>query len=212
MNAPRKPTRVALYARTSTADKGQDIGLQTDELSALAAQRGWSVAETYTDEGLSGAKTTRPGLDALLADAQAGRFDAVLVWKLDRLGRSVSHLLQVLDQFQGWGVAFASARDPGIDTTTPQGRLLLHLLASFAEFERELARERIIAGVRRAQAAGKPTGRPKVEMDLRPALAMLKEGHGLTTTAKALGVARSTLRRRLMEAGEWTPGAPLIAA
>ena len=78
--------------------------------------------------------------------------------------------------------------------------------------ERELARERITAGVRRAQAAGKPIGRPKVEMDLRPALAMLKEGNGLTTTAKALGVARSTLRRRLMEAGEWTPGPPLIAA
>ncbi len=212
MNAPRKPTRVALYARTSTADKGQDIGLQTDELTGLASQRGWTVTKVYEDEGLSGAKTKRPGLDSLMADAQAGRFDVLLVWKLDRLGRSVSHLLQMLDQLQGWGVSFASARDPGMDTTTPQGRLLLHLLASFAEFERELARERIIAGVRRAQAAGKHVGRPKVEFDLRPALAMLKEGHGLTTTARALGVSRSTLRRRLMEAGEWTPGPPLVAA
>ena len=125
---------------------------------------------------------------------------------------STSHLLHVLDLLKGWGVGFTSARDPGIDTTTPQGRLLLHLLASFAEFERELARERIIAGVRRAQAKGTHCGRPKVEFDLRPALAMLKEGHGLTTTAKALGVVRSTLRRRLMEAGEWTPGPPLVAA
>ena len=212
MNAPRKPTRVAIYARTSTSDKGQDIGLQTDELTALAAQRNWRVVEVYKDEGLSGSKTQRPGLDAMLADAQAGRFDVVVVFKLDRLGRSTSHLLHVLDLLKGWGVGFASARDPGIDTTTPQGRLLLHLLASFAEFERELARERIIAGVRRAQAKGTHCGRPKVEFDLRPALAMLKEGHGLTTTAKALGVARSTLRRRLMEAGEWTPGPPLVAA
>ena len=212
MNATRKPTRVALYARTPTADKGQDIGLQTDELTALAAQRGWNVVRTYEDEGLSGSKTTRPGLDAMLADAQAGRFDVVVVFKLDRLGRSTSHLLHVLDLLKGWGVGFTSVRDPGIDTTTPQGRLLLHLLASFAEFERELARERIIAGVRRAQAKGTHCGRPKVEFDLRPALAMLKEGHGLTTTAKALGVARSTLRRRLMEAGEWTPGPPLVAA
>ena len=75
------------------------------------------MVRTYEDVGLSGAKTKRPGLDAMLADAQAGRFDVVLVWKFDRLGRSVSHLLQVLDQFQGWGVAFASARDPGIDTS-----------------------------------------------------------------------------------------------
>ena len=212
MNAPRKSTRVAIYARTSTSDKGQDIGLQTDELTALAAQRDWRVIKVYKDEGLSGSKTQRPGLDAMLADAQAGRFDVVVVFKLDRLGRSTSHLLHVLDLLKGWGVGFTSARDPGIDTTTPQGRLLLHLLASFAEFERELARERIIAGVRRAQAKGTHCGRPKVEFDLRPALAMLKEGHGLTTTAKALGVVRSTLRRRLMEAGEWTPGPPLVAA
>ena len=130
MNAPRKPTRVAIYARTSTSDKGQDIGLQTDELTALAVQRDWRVVEVYKDEGLSGSKTQRPGLDAMLADAQAGRFDVVVVFKLDRLGRSTSHLLHVLDLLKGWGVGFTSARDPGIDTTTPQGRLLLHLLPS----------------------------------------------------------------------------------
>ena len=194
-------TRAALYARVST--KEQDVQLQVEELQRLAAQRGWHIAGEYIDAGVSGAKATRPELDRLLADAQAGRIDAVLVWKLDRLGRSLQHLLDVLDDLQGWGVGFASARDPGMDTTTASGRLLLQMLGAFAEFERELIRERVTAAVRRAQAAGKHCGRPKIEIDLRPALAMLREGHGLKATAGALGVGVRSLRRRLREAGEW---------
>jgi len=194
--------RVALYARVSTLH-GQDVGLQLDELRQVAEQRGWDLVEEYVDEGVSGAKASRPGLDRLLADAQRGRFDVVLVWKLDRLGRSLQHLLGVLDDLAGWGVGFASVRDAGIDTTTPAGRLMLQILGAFAEFEREMVRERVIAGVRRAQSAGKHCGRPRVEFDLRPAIAMLDQGHGLKTTSKALGVSRATLRRRLAEAGEW---------
>jgi DNA invertase Pin-like site-specific DNA recombinase len=138
-----------------------------------------------------------------MAQAQARAFDLVLVWKLDRLGRSLRHLLSVLDDLQAWGVGFASARDPGLDTTTPSGRLLLQVLGAFAEFERELIRERILAGVRRAQASGKHCGRPKVAIDLRPALAMLSQGYGLKATARALGVSKTTLRRRLLDVGEW---------
>ena len=138
-----------------------------------------------------------------MADAQAGKLDLVAVWKLDRLGRSLAHLLRLLDQLQGWGVGFVSLRDAGIDTTTAAGRLMLQLVGAFAEFERSLIQERVIAGVRRAQAAGTHCGRPKVEFDLRPALAMLDQGHGLKTTAKAIGVSRTTLRQRLLEAGEW---------
>ncbi len=196
-----KATRVALYARVSTKD--QDVGLQLDELRAAAEQRGWEVVAEHIDDGVSGAKAKRPGLDALLGDAQAGKVDVVLVWKLDRLARSLQHLLQVLDDLQEWGVGFASLRDPGIDTTSAAGRLLLQVLGAFVEFERSLIRERVTAGVTRAQAAGKHCGRPKVEIDLRPAIAMLEQGHGLKTTAKALGVSRSTLRRRLKEAGVW---------
>lgn len=165
-------------------------------------QRGWSVVE-YVDEGVSGVETTRPALDRMLADAQAGRLDVVAVWKLDRLGRSLQHVLSMLDQLTNQGVEFVSLRDAGMDTTTPAGRLFTAMVAAFAAFERDIIRERVIAGVRRAQAAGKHCGRPRVEMDLRPALAMLNEGHGLKTTAKALGVSRATLRRRLEEAGEW---------
>ena len=195
-------TRVALYARVSTLN-GQDVGLQLEELRLVAGLRGWHIVEEYVDEGVSGATASRPGLDRLLADGQRGRFDVLLVWKLDRLGRSLQHLLGVLDELAGWGVGFASVRDAGIDTTTPSGRLMLQLLGAFAEFEREMIRERVVAGVRRAQAAGKHCGRPRVDLDLRPAVAMLEQGHGLKTIAKATGVSRATLRRRLTEAGEW---------
>jgi DNA invertase Pin-like site-specific DNA recombinase len=195
--------RAALYARVSTTNHGQDVGLQLDELRQVAAQRGWEIAGEYIDRGISGSKEARPALDRMMADAQAGRIDVVAIWKLDRLGRSLRNLLVLIESLTAAGVDLASVRDPGMDTTTPTGRLLLQLLGCFAEYERQLLRERVIAGVRRAQAAGKHCGRPRVEMDLRPALAMLSQGHGLKTTAKALGVSRATLRRRLAEAGQW---------
>ncbi len=196
------PHRVAIYARVSTAE--QNVGLQLDELRQAVSQRGWRLHGEYVDKGISGAETQREALGRLLADAQAGLFQGVVVWKLDRLGRSLQHLLSVLDDLAGWGVDFTSLRDSGMDTTTPSGRLMLQLLGAFAEFERALIQERVIAGVRRAQANGIHCGRPKVEIDLRPAVAMLEKGHGLGVTAKAMGVARSTLRRRLMEAGGWS--------
>jgi DNA invertase Pin-like site-specific DNA recombinase len=201
------PIRAALYARVSTVNKGQDVGLQLDELRQVAAQRGWLVAEerVYVDDGVSGAKETRPALDRMMADAQAGRFEIVAVWKLDRLGRSVQHVLGLLDQLGTQGIQFVSVRDPGLDTTTPAGRLFTAIIAAFASFERDIIRERVIAGVRRAQAAGKHCGRPRVDLELRPAVAMLKEGRGLREVATILGVSRSTLRRRLQEAGGW-PG------
>jgi DNA invertase Pin-like site-specific DNA recombinase len=200
-----KPLRAALYARVSTSNKGQDVGLQLDELRQVAAQRGWTVVAEYVDEGVSGAKESRPELDRMLADAQGGRFDLVAVWKLDRLGRSLQHLLRLLANLADWGVGFASLRDAGIDTTTPTGRLMLQILGALAEYERELIRERVIAGVRRAQAQGKHCGRPRVDLELRPAVAMLNEGRGLREVAKILGVSRSTLRRRLRESGAWPP-------
>jgi len=197
-----RPLRAALYARVSTTGHGQDVGLQLDELRQVAAQRGWE-AVAYIDEGVSGAKDSRPALDRMLVDAREGRLDVVAIWKLDRLARSVRHLLELSDSLNAWGVGLVSIRDAHIDRTTPSGRFTRQILGAVAELERGLVRERVIAGVRRAQAAGKHCGRPKVELDLRPALAMLGQGHGLKTTAKALGVSRATLRRRLVEAGEW---------
>ncbi len=197
-----RPIRAALYARVSTLNHGQDVGLQLDELRQVAAMRGWEPV-VYVDEGVSGKKDSRPGLDRMMADVQAGKVDLVAVWKLDRLGRSLQHTLGLLETFTQHGVEFVSLRDAGLDTTTPAGRLFTAMIAAFAAFEADLIRERVIAGVRRAQAAGKHCGRPRVEMDLRPALALLKEGRSLKETARILGVSRNTLRRRLREAGEW---------
>jgi len=199
---PTKP-RAALYVRVSTIGHGQDVGLQVDELRQVAEQRGWEIAGVYEDSGVSGVKTSRPGLDRMLADAQAGKLDIVAVWKLDRLGRSLQHVLATLDQLNAQGVAFVSLRDQGLDSTTPAGRLFTAMIAAFAAFERDLIQERVVAGIRRAQAAGKHCGRPRMEIDLRPAVALLREGRGLKDVARILKVPRATLRRRLEEAGQW---------
>lgn len=203
MKANEKPIRAALYARVSTTGHGQDVGLQLDELRAVAAQRGWLVVDTYVDEGVSGSAESRPALDRLMSDAKKGRLDLIVVWKLDRLGRSLQHLLTLLDEFNRLKIGFVSLRDAGIDTTSPSGRLLLHLLGAFAEFEKSMIQERVKAGVARAQAKGKHCGRPTVALDVRPAVALFKEGHGLKSISRMLGIDRATLRRRLEEAGEW---------
>ena len=195
--------RCAIYARVGTTGNGQDVGLQLEELRRVATQRGWVIVKEYIDEGISGAVEERPGLAAMMEAVRAAEIDLVIVWKLDRLGRSLQHLLRVMDDLTAAGVGFVAVRDAGIDTTTAQGRLLLQLLGAFAEFERAMIKERVIAGVRRAQASGKHCGRPVVEIDLRPAIAMLNAGHGIKTTAKSLGVPLTTLRRRLREAGAW---------
>src|SRR3989339_801422 len=126
--------RAALYARVSTTGHGQDVGLQVDEFKAVAEQRGWTVVGEFVDDGYSGCQTDRPALARMLEVAKAGKVDIVCVWKLDRLGRSLKHLLQTLDELSRLGVGFFSARDAGIDSTTPQGRLMTQLLGAFAEF------------------------------------------------------------------------------
>jgi len=198
-----KFVRAAIYARVSTSNHQQDVGLQVDELQTVAQQRGWVLTEVYTDEGVSGSKSSRPALDRMMEDAKAGKIDLVVIWKLDRLARSVVNLLDVVENLQAWGVGLVSVRDAHVDTTTPAGRFSLQILGAVAELERSLIQERVKAGVARAQAKGIHCGRPVVDVDIRPALAMMREGHGLKATAGALGVSRSTLRRRLHEAGCW---------
>ena len=192
--------RAALYGRVSTDE--QDPAMQVADLRRLAEHRGWKVVEEYIDQGISGSKASRPGLDRLMADARGGKLDVVAVWRFDRFARSTRHLLLALEEFHALGVDFVSVRE-SIDTSTPMGRMVFTMVAAVAELERELIRERVIAGVRRAQAQGKHCGRQPVKIDLRPAVAMLDKGHGIKTTARSLGVSVSTLRRRLREAGEW---------
>ena len=187
--------RVAIYARCSTAD--QSVDLQLDELRTYAAHRGFDVVETYTDNGVSGSKTSRPALDQLLADAHRRKFDAVLVWKLDRLGRSLGHLIRLVEQLGSLGVDLVSLRDTGMDTTGPTGKLIFHVLASVAEFERDLIRERTRAGIASARRRGKRLGRPRAAVALAKAQTLLASGLSVTATARELGVSRTTLRRAL---------------
>src|SRR5690606_35357589 len=143
--------RTALYARVSTTD--QDPENQLLELRAYAEARGWQARE-YVDHGVSGAKESRPALDTLLKDARRRRFDVLVVWRLDRLGRNLRHLVLYLYELQALGVAFVTLGE-GIDTSSPAGRLQLHILLAMAELERARIAERVRAGVARARAQGR---------------------------------------------------------
>lgn len=143
------PQRAALYTRVSTAD--QHTENQLLELRQFAAARGWTVVREYEDAGVSGAKESRPALNALVQDARRRRFDVLVCWRLDRLGRNLRHLVLLLDELHALGVSFASLNE-GIDATTPAGRLQMHMLAALSEFERGRIQERVRAGLARARA------------------------------------------------------------
>src|SRR5215469_11151383 len=144
--------RVALYARVSTRDK-QNPEVQLRELREYASKRGWEVAGEYVDR-MSGTKDSRPQLDAMMKLAKARKLDAVVVWKLDRFGRSLRHLVNTRTELEHIGCAFVSITN-GIDLSTPQGRLMFHIIAAMGEFERELIRERVLSGLADARARGK---------------------------------------------------------
>src|ERR1700676_5074400 len=138
----RTVMRVAIYARVSTANNGQDPTVQTRELREYAERRGWTVASEYVDIGISGTKETRPQLDRLMADGHRRRFDAVVVWKFDRFARSVSHLLRALETFKAQGIEFVSLSEQ-IELSTPMGKMVFTVLGAVAELERSLIVERV---------------------------------------------------------------------
>ncbi len=150
--------RTAIYARVSTTTH-QSVEMQLRDLRELAGRRGFDIVEEYCDEGVSGSKDSRPGLNRLLADAETGKFSVVLVWKLDRLGRSLIHLVRLMEDFQRLGIELVSFSE-GMDFTTTTGKLLYQIISAFAEFERDCIRERVRAGMRNAKAKGKRIGRP----------------------------------------------------
>jgi len=184
-------TRAALYVRVSTTD--QHVDNQLADLREYCARREWTVRE-YTDVGVSGAKDRRPGLDELLKDARRRRFDVLVVWRLDRLGRNLRHLILLLDELHALGVAFVSLAE-GIDATTPAGRLQLHVLGAIAEFERARIQERVRAGLARARAQGRKLGRRERQIP-EDQLALVR-GLPVREAARRLGVPRTTLQRAL---------------
>ncbi len=189
--------RVAVYCRCSTAE--QSVDLQRDELREYARTRCLTVVGEYSDAGVSGAKATRPALNRLLEDAHRRKFDAVLVWKLDRLGRSLSHLIRVVDQLGSLQIDLISLGDVGLDTTTSHGKLVFSIMGAVAEFERSLTIERTKAGMQAARRRGKRIGRPRVHVPVGEARRLLDQGQSLSAVARELGVARTTLHRCLSE-------------
>jgi DNA invertase Pin-like site-specific DNA recombinase len=187
----RPTTRAAIYARVSTLD--QTTENQLVELRRYVEVRGWAAKE-YVDEGVSGAKDRRPALDALVLDARRRRFDVVVCWRLDRLGRNLKHLITLLEDFEALGVAFVSLAE-GIDATTPAGRLQMRILGAIAEFERARIAERVRLGLARVKAQGRRLGRPKIEVTEEQLAAVV--GLSVRQAAKRLGISPSTVYRRM---------------
>jgi DNA invertase Pin-like site-specific DNA recombinase len=183
--------KVALYARVSTPD--QTVETQLHALWRFCEARGWDVHREYVDVGISGAKAVRPELDAMMRDARALKFKTVVVWKFDRLFRSVEHMLQALEEFRALGIDFVSMTE-SVDTTTPMGKMVFTFLAGIAEFERELIRERTRAGLARARAAGKRVGRPRRPVDAAK-VRELKQEHSWKQVSKILQIPVTTLYR-----------------
>jgi DNA invertase Pin-like site-specific DNA recombinase len=181
--------RCALYVRVSTVDQHSENQLL--ELRRYAEARGWTAVE-YVDHGITGTKDSRPALDRLVKDAKRRKFDALLVWKLDRLGRNLKHLITLLDDLQALGVAFVSLGE-GIDATTPAGKLQMHILGAIAEFERGRIVERVRAGLARAKAQGKRLGRQPYAIGEDRFAAV--DHLSLRDAATALGVSRSVVHR-----------------
>ena len=191
-----KRKRAALYLRVST-DR-QTVENQAKALKAVAAHRGWELVATYSDKGVSGAKgrKDRPQFDQMLKDAQRGKFDVIMAFALDRIGRSLSDLLGTIKHLEECRVDLFVDRNM-IDTTTPTGKLLFHITGAFAEFERDMIVQRVNAGLDRARAKGTVLGRPRigerVETAIRKALA--KGDKGILKIASELSVGSGTVQR-----------------
>ncbi len=188
--------RTAIYCRCSTTD--QSVEVQLHGLRDYAGARGFDVVEEYLDHGISGARARRPGLDRLLAAARRRQIDAVLVWKLDRLGRNLRHLLTLLGELEELGVRFVSL-DDAIDTSTAAGRLFMQIRGTFAEYELAQIAERTRAGVAAARRNGKKFGRPRALSDQQLARIVRLRAGGLSIRAIAgtVNASRSVVARAL---------------
>ena len=192
--------RAAIYIRVST--DGQTVDNQSLELEQAAEKAGWEIVSVYDDNGVSGAKSReqREAFDRLCKDATRRKFDVVMAWSVDRLGRPLQDLVGFLIELHAVGVDLY-LHQQGIDTTTPAGKALFQMLGVFAEFERSMIQERVKAGLRRAKAQGKTLGRPKVSRDTEKAvLAARATGTGKRKIARQLGIGVSTVNRILSEA------------
>jgi len=189
-------TRLAIYARVSTTNHGQDVNVQLRELRQFAEARGWQIAGEYVDAGVSGSKDSRPELNRMMADAHHRSFDVVCVWRFDRFARSVSHLLRALETFKALGIDFVSFSEQ-MDTSTPAGKMVFTVLGAVAELERSLIVERVRAGLRNARAKGKRLGRPRIVVNGDRIAQLRAEGRSVRAIAEELGYTRSLVHKTL---------------
>ena len=198
-----KGTRAAIYLRVSRDDQTTDN--QRLVLERVAEHRGWLIVQTYEDQGISGFKgrEQRPAFDAMLKDAVRRRFDILMVWSIDRLGRSVLHVANALAELDAGGIRLYCDRE-GIDSSTPMGRAMIQMASVFGEQERSILRDRVIAGLNRVRQQGKRLGRPKVAPKVENAIRThLSAGNGILKTAALIGVGSGTVQRVKREmAGE----------
>jgi DNA invertase Pin-like site-specific DNA recombinase len=191
-----KSKRVALYLRVST--DGQTVETQRRDLIKLAELRGWDIVATYEDAGISGSKgrDKRPGLNEMLKDAKRRKFDLVTFWAIDRLGRSTSTVATAMDELAEAGVDMFAFKE-SMDTSTAHGRAMLEMAAVFARLEREMIRERVVAGLERARAEGKRLGRPPLDYKVKKRIAKaLEKGEmGMMKIAVKFGVGTGTVQR-----------------
>jgi DNA invertase Pin-like site-specific DNA recombinase len=200
------PIRACIYVRVSTPRKtkkgelvafDQDPAVQEVPLRDLVLRRGWDLAGVYSDRN-SGAKERRPGLDALMAGARRGEFNVVVVWRFDRFARSVKQLVVALDEFRALGIDFISHQE-ALDTGTPMGKAMFTVIGAMAELERNIIRERVVAGLeyarQRGTRSGRAFGRPRVVFRRDEAVELRKQGRSWREIAKIAGVSPSTVRR-----------------
>ena len=186
--------RCAIYARVSTSD--QSTSMQLRDLQRLAEGRSFEVVKEYCDEGVSGSRNSRPALDRMLADAKAGKFEVILIWRLDRLGRSLGNLIKLLEDFKSWNVALISFSE-SLDFTTSMGKLFYQLLGAFSEFERETIRERTRSGLRNARARGVKLGRKVVPVDIAEVRRLRAVGTPYKAISQTLRVSVGSIYRAM---------------
>src|SRR6516225_1569334 len=185
--------RAAVYARVSTHN-GQNPEMQLEEVRQYCQRREWTIVREYVDKGVCGAKESRPSLDQLLTDCRKRAVDCVVVYRYDRFARSLRQLVNALEDFRALGIDFVSLHE-GVDTSSPNGRLVFGIFASIAEFERELIRERVRSGLAAARAKGKRLGRPRAHVDASRIAELRKHGWGWRKIATELGVGVGTVLR-----------------
>jgi DNA invertase Pin-like site-specific DNA recombinase len=189
-----KDKKVAIYVRVSTKD--QSVDMQLNDLERYSRERGFTVFKTYKDNGVSGTKDKRLGLNQLMDNAKKRKFDIVLVWRFDRFARSTKHLVNALYEFRNLGIDFISYQE-NIDTSSPLGEAIFTIISAMAKLERDIIAERVKGGLRRARANGKRLGRPSGDVDIDKVIDCKKQGKSVREIAKEMKLSRGKVERTL---------------